>query len=72
MTKRRIYPDDSDPLWQECKRRFAIEVKAPPDPLVRDTQNFYYTATRGRLNVTDYNWYLLDDTLIIRERKSGV
>jgi len=70
--KTRIYPNDRDPLWQECKRRFAIEVKAPPDPKVSDTQNFYYTATRGKLKVTDYNWYLLDEKMLIREKKDGV
>lgn len=67
--KVRIVPDDRDPLWIECVRRFAIEVKAAPDPKVPDTQNFYYQTTRGKLNVSDFDWYLLDDYMIIRERK---
>ena len=69
MSKVKIIPDDRDPLWQECVRRFALEVKAPPDPKVPDTQNFYYTATRGRLLVTDFNWYLLDGSMLVREKK---
>lgn len=67
--KVRIVPDDTDPLWKECVRRFAIEVKAAPDPKVSDTQNFFYERTRGRLDVSDFDWYLLDDYMIIRERK---
>lgn len=70
--KVRIYPNDRDPLWQECKRRFLIEVRAPPDPVaIHDSQNFYYKNTRGRLKVTDYEWYLLDNEMLIREKKIG-
>ena len=64
-----IIPDNSDPLWQEIKVRFHKEVKSPPDPRAPDTQNFYYRATRGKLKVTDFNWYILDDTLLLREKK---
>jgi len=72
MTKTRIIPNDKDPLWQECKRRFAVEVRAPPDPkATHDTQNFFYASTRGKLKVTDYDWFLLDEEMLIREKKIG-
>jgi len=65
--KVRINPDSKDPLWNECVKRFDLEVRAPPAK--DDTQAFYYKATRGRLKATDYNWFLLDGYMIIREKK---
>jgi len=67
-----IIPDKRDPLWLEIERRFKKEVTAPPDTTASDTQNFYYKATRGRLKVTDFDWYLLDNQMILRERKKSV
>ena len=70
-SKQIIKPDDSNPLWQECVERFSKEVKAPPSE-VPDTQAFYYREVRGRLKVTDFDWYLIDEEILVREKKDGV
>lgn len=68
-TKQIINQDKDDPLWQEIVKRFPLEIKSPPSA-VPDTNSFYYKDTRGRLKVTDFNWYLIDGSLLIREKKS--
>jgi hypothetical protein len=70
LSKEIIRQNDDNPLWLECIKRFSKEVKAPPSE-VSDTQAFYYRETRGRLKVTDYDWYLIDEEIILREKKES-
>lgn len=68
-----IKPDLTDPLWKECVRRFKAEVKSVPNEHYQAyAPNYYYRSTRAALRVTDFDWYLLDDELILREKKIGV
>lgn len=65
-----IEQDETNPLWKECVRRFISEVKQPPDMEYKAyAPNYYYRTTRGKLNVDDYDWYLIDDVIITREKK---
>ena len=69
VSKVLIKQDDSNPLWRQIKERFQTEVKAHPDPRTRDTR-YYYPVMTGRLKVTDYDWYLINEETIVRERKN--
>jgi hypothetical protein len=66
-----IKPNDKDPLWKECVARFKAEIKEVPAPSQAYAPNYYYRTTRGLLEVTDYNWYLLDECLLVREKKES-
>ena len=66
-TKTRIDQDQSNPLWRECIRRFSSEVKAPPPDTPPGTR-FYYSE-RALLNADDFDWFILDNGIIVREKK---